>query len=292
MYRLIIIAILLTGIFCGCNNNNYDTPTKGKVIVEVDDAVYPIVQSEKNAFDSLYKNVSVELKKVTPLEGMVNIINSKSKMLVGTRYFNKNQSDFISKQNIDIKTFKFCYDAIAIVGSKSNTTNHIRVDEIRDALLGINLNYSFILPQTTSGTFLYLKEEVLNGQDPKNAVYASTDEEVLKKVEKSRNLLGIVSLNTVQDSSKIKFIEVGQLEQKAAKADSNQLQIDYFTPHPGYVYKDYYPMKQTVYIFLNDITLTSASGFTTFLTSYEGQKIALGQNLTPAAVPVKINAYQ
>jgi hypothetical protein len=167
----------------------------------------------------------------------------------------------------------------------------IRVDEIKDALLGRDLHYNFVLPQSSSGTYQYIKEDILEGQEPKNAEYALNDSEVVKKVLKSSNLIGIISFNTIQDSSKIRFIQVGQLQKALGEGENKDINVDYFIPHPGYVLKDYYPLKQMVYIYLYDIGIGPASGFTTFLTSYEGQKIALGQNLAPAAVPVKINDY-
>ncbi len=289
MYRflgtLIIIGII---IFAGCRESNV-TPTKGSVIVEVDPAVFPVLQKEQSTFDSLYKHVQVELKQVTPLDGMVNLLNNKSKMFISSRDFNKKELDFISQQKLDIKSFKFCYDAVAVIGSKNNSTNQIRVDEIRDALSGKNNNYSFLIPQNTSSTYQYIKEDILNGMDPKNTDLVANDSVVINKVENNAHILGIVSFNLIQDSSKIKFIRVGQIENGTNQDKDKKLTVNYFTPHPGFVLKNYYPLKQLVYIYLNEITLGPASGFTTFLTSYEGQKIALGQNLAPAAVPVKIN---
>jgi ABC-type phosphate transport system substrate-binding protein len=290
MNRLLGIIIITTVIFYGCNQGQV-TPTVGNVTVEVDEAVFPIIKNEVIAFDSLYKQVKIELKATTPMEGMVNLLNNKSKMFVSTRYFSKKQSDFIDSQKLDVNIFKFCYNPVAIICSKNNSTDKIRVDEIKDALLGKDLHYTFVLPQNSSGTFQYIKEDILDGQDPKNAEYALNDEEVVKKIIKSSSLIGIVSFNTIQDSSKIKFIQVGQLQKTLGQGENKNINVDYVIPHPGFVLKNYYPLKQIVYVYLYDVGIGPASGFTTFLTSYEGQKIALGENLAPAAVPVKINDY-
>jgi phosphate transport system substrate-binding protein len=292
MIRFIGIMIIITVLFCGCNqNNNVDTPTKGTVTIEVDEAVYPLVYKEMTAYDSLYKQVKIELKKATPLEGMVDLLNSKTKMFVSTRYFSKKQSDFINSQKLDVNIFKFCYNPVVLICSRNSSMDRMRVDEIKDALLGKDIHYSFVLPQSSSGTYQYIKEDLLEGQDPKNAEFVTNDEEVLKKVLKNSSVIGILSLNTIQDSSKIKFIQIGQLQNAINQGDNKNIDVDYYTPHPGYVLKNYYPFRQVVYLYLFDVNRGPASGFTTFLTSYEGQKIALGQNLAPAAVPVKINDY-
>ncbi len=289
MYRLALILIFGVFVFFGCQESNV-SPTKGSVTVEVDPAVFPIIQTEKNAFDSLYTNAKVELKAVTPLEGMVNLLNNKSRMFVTPRYFDQKQLDFIRNQKLDIQINKFCFDAIAIICSKHNNTNKLRVDEIKSSLLGITKNYTFVIPQSNTATFQFLKEEVLDNNNPKNFIVVPNDSDVLKKIEKSDDLLGIINFNIIQDSSKINFVQIGQIKNEIGQDSTrNSLQINYYTPHPGYLVKNDYPLKQTVYIYLNELEMTPASGFTTFLTSYEGQKIALGQNLAPAAVPVKIN---
>jgi ABC-type phosphate transport system substrate-binding protein len=134
---------------------------------------------------------------------------------------------------------------------------------------------------------------VLDGKDPKTAEIDSSEENIIKTIKNGSNKIGIVSFNLVQDSSKLNFVQIGQLEKSVdSTTKSGDLNVDYYSPHPGYVFKGLYPLKQTIYIYLNELEMTPASGFTTFLTSYEGQKIALQQNLAPAAVPVKINQYQ
>ena len=291
MYKIIGVLLIFVFAYAGCQQSNV-TPTKGDVIVDVDRAVFPIIQKEKYVFDTLYTQAKVKLNKVDPLQGMVDLLNNKVKMVISTQYFNQKESNFIDSTNLDIQRFKFCYNAIAIIGSKNNTTDNIRVDEIKDALLGKNKNFDFIIPDNTTSTYQYLKEELLNGKDPKNVQIVKNDSDVISKVEKFNDVLGIVSFNQVQDSSKIHFVQVGQIKNESNQTANSGLNVNYFTPHPGFVLKEYYPLKQTVYIFLHEFGMSPASGFTTFLTSYEGQKIALGQNLAPAAVPVKINESQ
>ncbi len=293
MKRAAIIILLFTFVLAaGCTKPAKVTPTKGKITVEVDPAVYPIISKEKNVFDSLYTQVTITLKKVNPLKGMVNIINGKTSLFISPRYFDKKELDFIHKEKLNIQIYKFCYTAAAVIASKDNPINNIRVDQIKDVLLGNSKSFSFVIPQNNTNTYQYIRENILDGSVPKNAEIVPTDSDVFKRIEEGGNRLGIVSFNTVQDSSKIKFLQVGQIAKTIVKASKTGLDVNYFTPHPGFVYKKYYPFWQTVYIYLNEIILTPASGFTTFLTSYNGQKIALAENLAPAAVPVKINEPQ
>jgi ABC-type phosphate transport system substrate-binding protein len=278
--KFLLFGLLL---FNGCQQPK-ETPTKGSLNAEVDEAVFPIISKESVVFDSLYKSAQIELKKVTPTEGFTALLNNKTKMFVCTRNFNKQEQDFVTKEKLNIQTFKFCYSSVVLVASKNNSIAHIRVDEIKDALLGNSSKISLMLPPKNSTVYDYVKENILNGADPSGAEIVPEENEIISKAEKS-NKIGIVSFNLVQDTSKIKFVNVGEM-------NHHNLDINYFEPHPGFVLKGYYPLTDTVYIFLNELGMSVASGFTTFLTSYQGQKIALGQNLAPAAVPVKINEPQ
>ncbi|MHB1686640.1 MAG: PstS family phosphate ABC transporter substrate-binding protein [Ignavibacteriaceae bacterium] len=281
----ITAAFLLSLIFLfGCQEPQV-TPTKGYLLAAVDEAVYPVINKEKAAFDSLYKNSKIDLKKVTPFEGIAGVLNNDYKMFVSTMGLNEKQQNFVSNNKIGIETFKFCYDAVAVIAPKNSSIQNIRIDEIQSLLLGKTSDYKIVIPQTNTGTYQYISDTILKGQTPKNVEVVPTDSAVFARVKDSNDKIGLLSFNTVQDSSKIKFLKVGEFNQ-------NKLDDNYYEPHPGLVLKDYYPFKQTVYIFLNEKGRSVASGFTTFLTSYEGQKIALGQNLAPAAVPVKINENQ
>jgi len=62
----------------------------------------------------------------------------------------------------------------------------------------------------------------------------------------------------------------------------------YLEPHPGYFVQGLYPLSRLVLVYVNEINLGLASGFATFLTGNEGQKIVLENKLGPATVPVRI----
>ncbi len=278
------LLLFIFTIFFGCQQNNI-TPTSGNLTAGVDEGIYHVVYKEKIAFDSLYKNSKIQLKKLNPYEGIAGVLNGNYKVFISTMGLNSKQQDFIDSNKIDFRIFKFCYDAVAVIAPKNSSLQNIRIDELQNLLLGKANNFRVVMPQTNTGTYQYVLENILKGQVPKNADIVPTDSAVFEKIKSGSDLIGLLSFNTVQDSSKIKFLKVGEFDQ-------SKLDDSYYEPHPGLVLKDYYPFKQTVYVFLSEKGITVASGFTTFLTSYEGQKIALSQNLAPAAVPVKINENQ
>ena len=63
---------------------------------------------------------------------------------------------------------------------------------------------------------------------------------------------------------------------------------NYYKPYVAYLLSESYPLVRTTAIFLNDIGVGLASGFATYLTSHDGQKVVADNNLGPATVPVKM----
>ncbi len=151
----------------------------------------------------------------------------------------------------------------------------------KDLFSGKLNGYSAVLPEPASGVYSYLSDSIFSMLNNIHIKTDSSEEDVIKDVIKGNKEIGFVALNSITDSSKIKMLPIGVI--------NNYPEIDYYQPHAGYFLNYVYPLSRTIYIFLNESGLGLASGFTTYLTSYEGQKIVLKQNLAPAAVPVKLN---
>jgi phosphate transport system substrate-binding protein len=272
--------VLLTVIFLGCSEPS-ETPTKGNIIVGVDESVYPLLEKEKDSFQSKYPEAFLTLEKTNAADGIVNFINGRYKMLVSSRDFNKKELSFIQKDKRDIKKFKFCFDGITAITSVHSGISEITTDDLKKLFSGLLDGYTAVVPPAKSGVYSLLSDSILSKLSYVDIKFDSSAADVIGDVIKSENKIGFVGLNSVRDSSEIKLLQIG--------VTSNYPEIDYYQPHPGYFVTGLYPLSRTIYIFLDEVGLGLASGFTTYLTSYEGQKIVLSQNLAPAAVPVKLN---
>ncbi len=124
-----LFSLLIFIVYWGCSEPA-ETPTKGKILVGVDESVYKLLDTERNTFQSKYPDSKIEIEKINLHDGMVNFLNGKYKMFVSSKNFNKKESDFIKNQKLYVRTFKFCYDGIAAVTSKKNIINRISVDQI------------------------------------------------------------------------------------------------------------------------------------------------------------------
>jgi phosphate transport system substrate-binding protein len=276
---------LLIPVFCfalvfGCEEKK-ETSTKGELTIYVDESVYPLVKIQADTFSELYKEAKLKLIPVNAREGIVKIVNNESEIFISSRELNTEEKTTGRKNKLDIKTLKFCYDGIAVITSYETFLDKIKFDEIKNLLRGKYEQTVAVMPGRNSGIFEYLQNEVMQSENIANVDIALHEEDVVNIVKQSKNKIGFVGYNTLNDSSGVKILNIGLREQLGIKDV-------YLEPHPGYFVQGLYPLSRLVLVYVNEINLGLASGFATFLTGNEGQKIVLENKLGPATVPVRI----
>lgn len=264
----------------GCKEKT-ETPTKGNLKAFVDESIFKLVQQEKDTFVALYPNTKIDLEKTTAREGIAKLLNNETELFISSRGLNEEELLFIKDKKLEIKVFKFCIDAVSVIVNKNDKMVNLRVDELKDILSGKNLNYKIVIPQKNSGIYEYVKNSLLQNKEPKNVQVVKSEDDVLSVIEKSDKKIGLLGLNLIQDSSKIKIIRI-------SNSEIEETGISFYEPHQAYLVNGNYPLNRTAYLLLNEIGYGVASGFTTFLTSFEGQKIVKLNKLGPATVPIKL----
>lgn len=272
----VLIAVL---VFTGCQPERKESATKGSLKCLADESLYSIVAEIRDTFVSRYRESKIELEKVKAREGIVKVLNGESTMFVSSRELNKEEVEFIQKTKADIRIMKFCYDAITVVVDSNHSLNKMTTTELKQILLGKSKQYRVFIPDQNSGIFENLKNDLLENQNPQ-ATIVNSEEEVIKSVLKSKNSIGIVGLNIARSSKGIKVVKIGTDERSATGGE-------YYEPVAGYLSNGEYPLIRTCYIILNEIGIFLGSGFSTFITSRDGQKIVLDHDLGPATVPIR-----
>lgn len=274
---LLAVALLF---FFGCKERD-NTPIKGSLKCYVDESLYNVVKAERDTFVVLYTESKIDLKVVKAREGIATILNGEANMFVSSRALNDEETAFAKKQVPDMRSFKFCYDAVVPIVRENDSKNEITLDEIKKILKGETAGYTVFVPEHNSGVYEYLKENLLDNQEPKNVSIVKSEEETIGKIKATKKSLGFVGLNTLAKVTGVKILEVGS----KVRSDGEVL---YYKPYVAYLVTKTYPLLRTTTIFINEYGIGLASGFSTFLTSYEGQKIVSQNNLGPATVPIRM----
>lgn len=275
-------AAVLTAVITltGCKEPQ-ETPIKGTLQAYADESLTNLIKTESRNFTSVYKDSRINIIPLQARDGITRILNGEIKFFLSSRDLNTEENNFALAGKSGIRKFKFCYDAISVVTSKKTAIDKIRVPELVKILEGIDKNYTIVIPPVNSGTYEYVKSVLLNGKNPQNYETVDSEFKVTEAVKNRMNVIGLAGLNTITDTKEIKILKVGTAL-ISNEGDS------FYEPLAGYLINGDYPLTRISYIFLNETGLGLASGFTTFLTSYDGQIILPESNLGPAAVPVRL----
>ena len=266
-------------VFAGCKEKEL-SPIRGSLKCYVDESLYNVIKAERDTFVTLYPNSKIDLVTVKAREGIADVLNGEATLFISSRTLNAEEKSYFEKTKSDMRTFKFCYDAVVPIVSNSESKENLTMDEVKKILTGQTMGFQVFVPDPNSGVYEYLKTSVLGNKEPQKVSIVKSEEEVIQKVKSTRKSLGFVGLNTLENVEGVKILEVGI---KRSETD-----ILYYKPYTAYLVSQTYPLIRTTSIFINEVGIGLASGFATFLTSFEGQKIVSKHNLGPATVPVKM----
>jgi phosphate transport system substrate-binding protein len=283
MRNLIKISFLLFGvltIFSSCRERQ-ETAIKGYLKCYVDESLYDVVKAEKDSFIVRYPQSKIDLVIVKAREGISAVFNGEAKLFISSRNLNGEEQIFFDKQKSQMRGFKFCFDAVVPIVRDNDPKEKITLDELKKILKGETHDFTVFVPEHNSGVYEYLKDKLLDNQEPQNVSLVQSEKETINKVKSVRKSLGFVGLNSLSGISGVKILDVAS----KTRSDGESL---YYKPYVAYLVSESYPLVRTTAIFINDYGIGLAAGFSTFLTSYDGQKIVSQYNLGPATVPVKM----
>ncbi len=266
--------------FSACKERQ-TSPIKGSLKCYVDESLYNVVKAARDTFVVLYPGSSIELVSVKAREGIAAILNQETKIFISPRELNAEEKAFSEKAKLELHHFNFCYDAVVPIVNENDSKFQITVQEIKNLIFGQAKNYKVFVPEHNSGIYEYLKENILDKKELQNITAVKSEEEVITKIKMTKKSIGFVGVNTLNDVKGIKILELGS----KVRSDGEVL---YYKPYAAYLITQNYPFTRTTTIYLNEKGIGLASGFATFLTSFEGQKIVAKNNLGPATVPVKM----
>lgn len=146
-----------------------------------------------------------------------------------------------------------------------------------------------VLDNTKSGNIRYFKEKFgIKDTLPDNFYALNSNEEVINYISKSRNGLGLISVNWISDLddslsmsfiNKIKVVGVSQ-----QYLDPNT----FYLPYQGSIYNKTYPFTREVYCHSRETFAGLGSGLISWLAGEKGQRIILKSGLVPATMPIRL----
>ncbi|MDD7461348.1 MAG: substrate-binding domain-containing protein [Prevotella sp.] len=305
----ILVGLILSVLVCiSCTESKRkdgrtDTYSSGVITFASDESFSPIIEEQREVFQSIYREAQLIPFYTTESEGMDSLLQGKVQLVITSRDFKKaEKQNFIDRQFMP-QSVKLAYDGLALIVNKSNTDTCISVKDIAKILTGEARKWSDLYPGSTRGdihlvfdnkkssTVHFAEDSILGGKPITNPNVVATNKtaDVIDYVEHTPGAIGIIGSNWLNDKrdttnltfkKNIRTMSVSRMD-KATPANS-------WKPYQYYIYNGNYPLIRTIYALLNDPYNGLPWGFAQFIASPKGQMIVFKSGLLPVQGDITI----
>ena len=286
--------------------------TSGEMKIVADENVEPLVKDEIREFQRLNPEAKIIMTSAPTNNVITDLLNRDTKFIVSTRALNPEEKAIAEKNKMEITEIPMAIDAIGFIVNTKNPVTRVTSDDLKKILNGEFKNWldikaqdeeqnkevksffnssnekiKLFIQRKNSSTHDYLLDSILKQtQYSDAAVICSTTVQILESVRGNENAIGIVNMNWLTTGNH-DTIDSTVKPLRVSKIWENGKQEDYAEFHQGLIFNGKYPYRRTIYIITSEVGITLATGFITFLTKTDGQKIVLKNSLVPVNQPIR-----
>lgn len=305
---IIVGLALAAGLFASCGEQKHkggrtDTYSSGVISFASDESFSPIIEEERDIFESIYMQAKVKPIYTNESDGMNLLLKNKICLVITSRDFKASERKNLQDRKFMPQSFAIAYDGLALIVNKANNDTCITVNDIARILTGKAKKWSDIYPGSRRGdivlvfdnkkssTVHFAEDSILKGKPitSKNVVATNKTADVIDYVEKNAGAIGIIGsnwLNDKRDSTNLTFnkkIRLMSVSRMAKASVSNS-----WKPYQYYLYNGNYPLIRTIYCLINDPINGLPWGFANFIHSPKGQMIIFKSGLLPVQGNINI----
>jgi len=317
VFSNILIIVFITAMMyyiTGCDFGEIKSKaTIGEMSIETDENLEPILPYLKEEFQRLNPEAKINYV-VKPTRNIItDLLNKDIKLIMTSGEFNEEDKKYLSEYKIEIKKYEIAVDAVGFIVNPDNPVIRLTSSDLSkifsgevslwseikaqddeqnqnvlNKMKGNDNSIKVFIQRPNSTTYQYVKDTVLMGKNfVKSAVICSTSTQMLEMIRESKNAIGISNLCWLakgnQDSidSSVKPVRISRIYPNGRQDDFTEL-------HQGLVFTKKYPYIRKVYAYTTILDISLATGWITFLTNKDGQKVFLEKGLAPVSQPVKV----
>ncbi|MBM4161053.1 MAG: hypothetical protein FJ217_08135 [Ignavibacteria bacterium] len=311
MIRLPLLLTTCAVLLAGCYPEKQETTTRGHLTVYLTESAAPVLIEEVRHFLDLYgaDGANIDYKIMSTEEAVREFIDDTVRCIFTVRALKPGERLLATRTPEDRLTeIAVAHDGIVVVVHYKNSIERITVDELRNILTGAYTRWEQlrrsggmqgrigVIYHDSSDVSWYLEQRLLKGKPLRKDVLRTTSSlQTLRGIVDQPLSIACVGLSWI-DSARVpaKVLEVAET---ANPSDTTyQLAPEsigrYYEPHPAHIYRKFYPLRRTIYIYARAPIASFASGFTTFVSNRDGQRIFLDRNLVPGTQPIQLRAPQ
>ena len=278
-FRLIGLVALV--VLSACNSKSKgptDTYSSGVVTIAADESFEPIIQEERDVFESLYPLAGIVPRYTTEVEAINLLLKDSVRLAITTRTLTKEEMNSFHSRKFFPREIKLATDGLALIVNRANPDSRLK---------GIQV----VFDNKNSSTVLFAMDSICGGKPlaEGNVSALKTNQQVIDYVVKNPDAMGVIGVNWLgnrSDTTNLSFRE--EIRVMAVSAEDVATPANSYKPYQAYLFYGNYPLARSIYALLNDPRSGLPWGFASFMTSDKGQRIILKSGLVPATQPVRI----
>lgn len=290
----LLLGLFLTVSFisCGSGDNaqrmDIDRGDSGVIHISVDESFRPVIDSEIQVYEALHAKTRIIAEYKPEAECLKDLQNDSTRMIIITRPLTSEEERFY-KQKLSYYPHSgiVAFDAVAVVVNRQSPDSIMYQADLRSIMDGsIGGNKKIIFDGVSgSSVFQYVQDSVLRGKtlDTARVFGVNGSEEVLKRVENDKNLIGLIGVSWIgnpEDTTQLSFLQ----RVRIAALNCRCPEKTFVKPYQYNILTLRYPYVRGVYYILKENYSGLGSAFANFLESERGQLIFKRAYLGPAKI--------
>lgn len=153
---IIVGLTLLTTLIVSCKPQKHkggrtDTYSSGVIHFASDESFSPIIEEERDIFESIYTKARVNPIYTSESDGINLLLKDSICLMIAARDFKPNEKKNLQDRRFMPQSFAIAYDGLALIVNKTNTDTCITVNDIARILTGKVKKWSDIYPSSKRG---------------------------------------------------------------------------------------------------------------------------------------------
>ncbi|MBV6477682.1 MAG: Phosphate-binding protein PstS [Ignavibacteria bacterium] len=309
-----IILFLITSLFYSCKFDEIKSvTTTGELNITVDENVEPLMKDEIKEFMRLNPEAKINMKVVPTRVAKADLINGDTKLIVVTRNFDEKENEILQKNKMEVKEYPIAIDGIGFIVNVKNPIKRVTSEDLKKIFTGeitkwtevkssqdeeqnkeaakffnaSNDKIKLFIQRKNSSTHDFVLDSILKQvQYSTSGTVCSTSVQMLGSIRENESAIGIINMNWLT-TGKHDTIDTTVKALRISKIRDNGFQEDFAEFHQGLIYNAKYPYRRTIYVITSEQDMGLGTGFITFLTKTDGQKVVLKNSLVPVTQPVR-----
>ena len=259
--------------------------TSGKIVVVCSPEAHPVIARAVGAFERLYPKARIELQAGSSRDAVAALFAARADMAVITREVVPEERRAAVQGKVAVEGFRFARDAAVILLNAANPVDQLTLEDVRRIYSGEATHWSEfggtsaaiepVIQSPDADMTEFFVEEVLGGEAiHAHSIRVESGDDVVRTVRERKGAVGYVTLN--QSGPGTKPARLAALKG-----------LPYYAADLERVHDGEYPVTRFYNMVVRAKGPALTSGFITYVTSFEGQKLIRAAGLVPTTVPVR-----